>query len=58
MEYQKMHVDHLKILYNITSEPILKEYADKFNKYIDDRNNYEELLKQYINKYGPVNLRK
>jgi hypothetical protein len=58
MEYQKQHVDHLNTLYNITGEPILKEYADKFNKYIDDRNNYEELLKQYINKYGPVNLRK
>ena len=39
MEYQKQHVDHLNNLYNITGEPILKEYADKFNKYMDDRSN-------------------
>ena len=34
MDYQKIHVDHLNRLYNITGEPILKEYADKFNNYI------------------------
>ena len=33
MDYQKIHIDHLNKLYNITGEPILKEYADKFNKY-------------------------
>ena len=33
MDYQKIHIDHLNRLYNITGEPILKEYADKFNKY-------------------------
>ena len=34
MDYHKKHVDHLNRLYNITGEPILKEYADKFNKYM------------------------
>ena len=33
MDYQKIHIDHLNKLYDITGEPILKEYADKFNKY-------------------------
>ena len=33
MDYQKIHINHLNTLYNITGEPILKEYADKFNKY-------------------------
>jgi heparosan-N-sulfate-glucuronate 5-epimerase len=33
MEYHKIHIDHLKSLYDITGEPILKEYVDKFNKY-------------------------
>ena len=33
MDYQKIHIDHLKKLYDITGEPILKEYSDKFNKY-------------------------
>ena len=34
MDYQKIHIDHLNKLYDITGEPILKEYADKFNKYL------------------------
>jgi heparosan-N-sulfate-glucuronate 5-epimerase len=34
MDYQKIHVDHLNRLYNITKEPIIKEYADKFNNYM------------------------
>lgn len=55
MNYQKIHVDHLKGLYDITGEPILKEHADKFNKYIDDRSNkireYKEILKKYLDKY-------
>ena len=42
MEYQKMHVAHLNTLYNITGEPILKEYADKFNNYIDDISNKDK----------------
>jgi hypothetical protein len=32
--YHKVHIEHLNALYNITGEPILKEYADKFNKYM------------------------
>ena len=36
MDYQKIHIDHLNRLYNITGEPILKEYADKFNNYMDN----------------------
>jgi heparosan-N-sulfate-glucuronate 5-epimerase len=31
--YHKIHIDDLKTLYDITGEPILKEYSDKFNKY-------------------------
>jgi hypothetical protein len=44
MDYQKIHVDHLNRLYDITGEPILKEYADKFNKYIDDFHKYSDLI--------------
>ena len=44
MHYQKIHVDHLNRLYEITGEPILKEYADKFNKYIDDIHKYMVLI--------------
>jgi heparosan-N-sulfate-glucuronate 5-epimerase len=47
MNYQKIHVDQLNKLYNITGEPILKEYADKFNNYIDDRTKYMEILNKY-----------
>lgn len=32
-KYHKIHIEDLKALYDITGEPILKEYADKFNKY-------------------------
>jgi heparosan-N-sulfate-glucuronate 5-epimerase len=32
--YHKIHIDHLNRLYNITGEPILKEYADRFSKYL------------------------
>ena len=32
--YHKVHIEHLNALYNITGEPILKEYADEFNKYM------------------------
>jgi hypothetical protein len=32
--YHKIHIDHLKRLYNISGEPILKEYADRFSKYL------------------------
>ena len=49
MDYQKIHIDHLNRLYNITGEPILKEYADKFNNYIDDRTNkYMEILNKFM----------
>jgi heparosan-N-sulfate-glucuronate 5-epimerase len=44
MHYQKIHVDHLNRLHDITGEPILKEYADKFNKYIDDMRKYMDLI--------------
>ena len=44
MHYEKIHVDHLNRLYEITGEPILKEYADKFNKYIDDIHKYMDLI--------------
>lgn len=33
--YQKMHINQLRNLYDITGEPILKEYADRFKKYLD-----------------------
>ena len=33
INYHKIHIEDLKALYYITGEPILKEYADKFNKY-------------------------
>jgi heparosan-N-sulfate-glucuronate 5-epimerase len=36
--YHKIHIDHLNKLYSITGEPILKKYADRFTKYLDDRN--------------------
>jgi heparosan-N-sulfate-glucuronate 5-epimerase len=32
--YHKIHIDHLKSLYEINGEKILKEYADRFNKYL------------------------
>ena len=32
--YHKIHIDHLNRLYNITGEPILKEYADRFGAYL------------------------
>lgn len=48
MHYQKIHVDHLNRLYDITGEPILKEYADKFNNYIDYRTKYMEILNKYM----------
>jgi heparosan-N-sulfate-glucuronate 5-epimerase len=35
--YHKIHIDHLKRLYSITGEPILKKYADRFTKYLDNR---------------------
>jgi heparosan-N-sulfate-glucuronate 5-epimerase len=48
MHYQEIHVDHLNRLYNITGEPILKEYADKFNNYIDGRTSkYMEILNKF-----------
>lgn len=34
--YQKMHINQLKILYDISGEPILKAYADKFKKYLSN----------------------
>ena len=36
--YHKIHIDHLNKLYNITGEPILKKYADRFTKYLNNRN--------------------
>ena len=35
--YHKIHIDHLNKLYSITGEPILKKYADRFSKYLDNR---------------------
>jgi D-glucuronyl C5-epimerase C-terminus len=35
--YHKIHIDHLKKLYNISGEPILKKYSDRFTKYLPDR---------------------
>jgi D-glucuronyl C5-epimerase C-terminus len=32
--YNKIHIDHLKALHDVTSEKILKEYADRFNTYL------------------------
>jgi len=31
------HIDHLNKLYSITGEPILKKYADRFTKYLNNR---------------------
>ena len=33
--YHKQIIGHLKQLYDITGESILKEYADRFNKYLN-----------------------
>jgi hypothetical protein len=33
--YHKQIIGHLKMLYDITGESILKEYADRFNKYLN-----------------------
>jgi hypothetical protein len=34
--YHKIHIDHLKALYNISGEPILNKYANRFTKYLHD----------------------
>ena len=33
-DYHKGHIQQLKMLYQITREPILKDYADRFEKYL------------------------
>ena len=50
--YHKIHTEHLKTLYSISGEPILKEYEERFNKYlansplINDKRELVEKLKQ------------
>jgi len=34
--YHKIHIDHLKALYNISGEPILNKYANRFAKYLQN----------------------
>jgi len=36
LHYHQIHIDHLNKLYDISGEPILKKYADRFTKYLQD----------------------
>ena len=48
--YQHLHVTQLNMLYNLTSEEIFKEYADKFKSQIKLTN----IAKMYFSKYSAL----
>ena len=41
--YQKIHVEQLAKLYRITDEPLLKDYSDKFARYLSVAQNTENI---------------
>ena len=46
--YHKLHIEQLKAMYDITGQKIFKEYADKWNGYLDNRFNSLRTLPQKI----------